>query len=266
MTQKCFLEGFPELLYFGKGSSMSHSPHIHSFYQLEICINGEFHGKSQGKNIRLLPGNYWLIPPETLHHFVAYRKDVEYYTLKFTFPTAVPAMEIEDDVTKYHLEAIRRIICNEVPPSAFSNAGKEIIEAHLYAFLNHISVKADTPQEKESDFMMRLREEICCQGYRMNVNELVQFCRCTRPQFKYRFKKEAKWNGTIKQYINHILFEVARNHLQYSAMSLSRISEIMSFPNLSLFSRFIRKQSGMSPSQYRKFLRSHASDAVYTEY
>lgn len=259
MTQKSFPADFPELLYFGKGSTMSSTPHIHSFYQLEICISGEFHGRSHEKNVRLLPGHYWLIPPETVHHFASYRKDVEYYTLKFTFRSAVPEREVYDDVTKYHLEAIRRIICNETPPSAFSNSGKEIIEAHLYAFLNHIASHAEKAQEQESDFIMRLREEICCHGYRMNVNELVQFCRCTRPQFKYRFKKESRWNGTIKQYIDHVLFEVARNHLQYSGMSLSRIAAIMHFPNLSLFSRFIRKQSGMPPSRYRKTLRNASS-------
>ena len=259
MTQKSFQSAFPELLYFGKGSTMSHTPHIHSFYQLEICLSGEFHGRSGEKNIRLLPGHYWLIPPETIHHFVSYRKDVEYYTLKFVFASAVAELEVYDDVTKYHLEAIRKIICGETPPSAFSNAGKEIIEAHLYAFLRHIAAHADSPQKRESDFIMRLREEICNQGYKMNVNELVQFCRCTRPQFKYRFKKESHWNGTIKQYVDHVLFEIARNHLRYSGMSLNRIAEIMNFPNLSLFSRFIRKQSGLPPSQYRKTLRPESN-------
>lgn len=116
MDKKSFPTEFPELLYFGKGNTMASTPHFHSFYQLEICIDGEFHGKSKEKSIRLLPGNYWLIPPETLHHFVSYKRTAEYYTLKFNFSPAIPETELHDDVTKYHLEAIRRIICNESAP------------------------------------------------------------------------------------------------------------------------------------------------------
>ncbi len=257
MDKKSFPTEFPELLYFGKGNTMASTPHFHSFYQLEICIDGEFHGKSKEKSIRLLPGNYWLIPPETLHHFVSYKKTAEYYTLKFNFSPAIPETELHDDVTRYHLEAIRRIICNESAPSAFSDAGKEIIESHLYAFLHHIASQVNQPRKDESDFIMRLKEEICCHGYRMNVSELVQFCRCTRSQFKYRFKKESHWKGSIKKFIDHVLFEVAQNHLKYSGMSLSRIAEVMHFPNLSLFSRFIRNQSGYPPSEYRKILREN---------
>lgn len=257
MDKKSFPTEFPELLYFGKGNTMASTPHFHSFYQLEICIDGEFHGKSKEKSIRLLPGNYWLIPPETLHHFVSYKRTAEYYTLKFNFSPAIPETELHDDVTKYHLEAIRRIICNESAPSAFSDAGKEIIESHLYAFLHHIATRVNQPQKDESDFIMRLKEEICYHGYRMNVSELVQFCRCTRSQFKYRFKKESHWKGSIKKFIDHVLFEVAQNHLKYSGMSLSRIAEVMHFPNLSLFSRFIRNQSGYPPSEYRKILREN---------
>ncbi|MEI3006044.1 MAG: hypothetical protein V8T87_15765 [Victivallales bacterium] len=98
-------------------------------------------------------------------------------------------MEFHDDVTRYDLEAIRRIICNESVPSAFSDAGKEIIESHLYAFLHHIASQVNQPRKDESDFIMRLKEEICCHGYRMNVSELVQFCRCTRSQFNTGSKK-----------------------------------------------------------------------------
>ena len=255
MDKNKFPAEFPELLYFGKGSRMAPIPHLHSFYQLEICIDGEFHGKSGEKSIRLLPCHYWLIPPETLHHFVSYQKTAaEYYTLKFNFDRIIPETELYDDVTKYHLEAIRQIICNESNLSAFSDSGKEIIEAHLYAFLRHVAAHVNQPEKDESDFIMRLKEEICTHGYKMNVNELVQFCHCTRPQFKYRFKKESQWKGSIKKFIDHVLFEVAENHLKYSGMSLSRIAEIMHFPNLSLFSRFIKNQSGFPPSIYRKKL------------
>lgn len=255
MDNENFPAGFPELLYFGKGNTMASTPHFHPFYQLEICINGEFYGKSKEKSVRLLPGNYWLIPPETPHHFVSYRNTTEYYTLKFNFGPAIPETELYDDVTKYHLESIRRLICKESAPSPFSDSGKEIIESHLYAFLHHIASNANRTGKEESDFIMRLKEEICYHGYRMNVGELVNFCHCSRPQFKYRFKKESHWKGSIKKFIDHVLFEVAQNHLKYSGMSLSRIAEAMHFPSLSLFSRFIRNQSGYPPSQYRKMLR-----------
>lgn len=200
------------------------------WYQLEICLDGDFCGQCKGKSIRLLPGHCWLIPPETPHHFVSYKKNAEYYTLKFNFDGTVPNLELYDDVTVYHIEAIQRILRNENSPSVFSPSGNEIIEGHLYALLHHFASHAECPPNNESDFIMRLKEEICYHGYRMNVGELVQFCRCSRSQFKYRFKKESQWKGSIKKFIEHVLFEIAQNHLTYSGMSLTKIAELDAFP------------------------------------
>ncbi len=260
MKKKGFTSVFPELLYFSIGEQIGTLPHFHSFYQLEVCIEGEFVVKKPGSAIRLSPGDYGLIPPEMIHSFSS-RGQIKFFSLKFNFNSAVPDIQLRDGEVQYHLDAIRRVISNQADFSPFSPTGKAIIEAHLYDFLHCLAnARENAVTKPESQFIMQLKEEICRRGYRINVGELAEFCQCSRSQFKYRFQKESQWKSSIKKFIEHVLFDVAQKHLLYSGMSLTKIAEIMHFPGISLFSRFIKNQTGLSPSEYRKKIRERAHE------
>lgn len=240
----------PELLYFGRGDTPSAKLHKHAFYQMELCLSGPLLCQTEEEKFILRPGELWLIPPELPHQFVDDKRPYEYLSLKFKFDVMLPQIRRKDDITEYYLNAILDIIGQKKGFSPYTPDGKNVIENHLYGLLCHLTEKADS-EKNESRFIMKIREEVCKRGYEMNVDQLAQFCYCTRSQFKYKFAKETKGNGNIKQFIENILMELADKHLKYSSLSFGRIAEEMHFPSIYVFSRFFKRKTGITPSEYR---------------
>ena len=240
----------PELLYFGRGNTPSAKLHKHAFYQMELCVSGVLLCHTEDKQFILRPGELWLIPPGFKHQFVDNRKAYEYLSLKFKHDAMLPQIKRNDDITKYYLDVILAVIDQKGGFSPYSQDGKSVIENHLYGLLFHLLKKADR-QKSESHFIMSIREEVCKRGYKMNVDQLAQFCCCTRSQFKYKFATENKGDGNIKQFIDNILIEMADKHLTYSALSFGKIAKELNFPSIYVFSRFFKRKTGITPSEYR---------------
>lgn len=59
-------------------------------------------------------------------------------------------------------------------------------------------------------------------------------------------------NLKFKVLLDDVRLETAKHHLSYSAMSLTQISNLLGYSDLSAFSRFFSKQCGLSPLQWRK--------------
>ncbi|NLF93762.1 MAG: helix-turn-helix domain-containing protein [Oligosphaeraceae bacterium] len=241
---------FPELLYFGWGSVPSAKLHQHAFYQLELCRSGALLCQAASGKFLLREGDLWLIPPGIRHQFLD-QGEYSYLSLKFNWAAQLPArIKFKDGVTEYYMHVLWDILQQKVRFSPYSPEGKAIIENHLYGLLRHLyDDEQQVPQE--SFFIMQLREEICKHGYEVNVEQLAQYCQCTRAQLKYRFAKECRGSGKIKQFINQVLLDLALKHLQYSPLKVSKIAAEMHFPSVYAFSRFIKRTTGKTPSQCR---------------
>lgn len=65
-----------------------------------------------------------------------------------------------------------------------------------------------------------------------------------------------KFSGlTALAWIERVVMEDVRYYLRNTDMSFKEISSILGFPNNSFFGRYVLRNTGMSPSQYRKSLR-----------
>ena len=243
----------PELLYFGRGDTPSLRPHKHAFYQIEFCLSGRLTGKTETEVFSLAAGDFWLIPPELKHHFLDSLEPYEYLSFKFNCNRILPPIRGNDPVVRYFLDRILEIISPAKGFSPFTPEGKLIVESHLGGLLRHLAASSrEVP--RESPFVMAIREEVCQEGYAVNVSLLAESLHLTRSQLQYRFAKEHLGNTNIKHFIEEILVSLADRHLKYSPMNLSEIAKEMNFPSIYTFSRFYKRKTGMSPLQYRKKL------------
>ena len=69
--------------------------HTHSYYQIELCVNGTIKFKSS-RNKRILHSSEWmLIPPGTPHSMIYEGRELEYYSFKFEVNNYNIALENE---------------------------------------------------------------------------------------------------------------------------------------------------------------------------
>lgn len=74
---------------------------------------------------------------------------------------------------------------------------------------------------------------------------------CISP--KYLSSLIKKMSGrTAAEWINGIVILEAKHLLKYSRMSIQEISESLHFPNQSFFSQYFRRETGVTPTFYRK--------------
>lgn len=243
------------LLYFGIGSAPASQRHTHPFYQLELCLSGSLPCHSQERDFLLSPGQIWLIPPEFPHEFSESRTPYEYLSLKFNYTGSVSSFHGCSPVIGYYMELIQALLRNNCPFSPHSQEGKRILENHLDGLMAHLSSKESHIPE-ETPFMDTCRELVCQWGYRVNVAFLAEYFHYTRSQLQYRFAKEHHASGNIKYFIEEILLDLAKKHLQYSGKSISEIARIMNFPSLYAFSRFFKRKTGLSPLHAKAGIRS----------
>ncbi len=74
---------------------------------------------------------------------------------------------------------------------------------------------------------------------------------CVSPQ--YLSKAVSQTSGkTVSQWINKAVITKAKVLLRDRSRTVSEISEALSFPNTSFFCRFFKRDTGMTPTEYRK--------------
>jgi AraC-like DNA-binding protein len=74
---------------------------------------------------------------------------------------------------------------------------------------------------------------------------------CISPKYLSTLIK--KMSGmTAAEWINGMVIMEAKHLLKYSGMSIQEIAEYLSFPNQSFFSQYFRRETGVSPTSYRR--------------
>ena len=84
----------------------------------------------------------------------------------------------------------------------------------------------------------------------INVDTIAQALGLSRGYFSSLFKKEMGIG--VAAYIQKKRMEAARNMLRYSDMSYVEISQTLAFSSQSHFIQVFKKETGMTPRQYRE--------------
>ena len=252
MTETLFPSAWPEILYWGRGGQNLTPEHIHPFFQLEIGIAGVLRGTDRHGVFTIGPGECRLFAPEEPHSFHGNGGALDYASLKFRFPK-FPFTLRNDRITA---ELLRRIVA--LLPAGPLPPGQDAERLHLLAgelYLLLLELHRDTPPAADTPpaLLRRINAEVLQQGYRLNVNLLADKLGLSLSQLKYRFHLE---NNTasphLKDYIDSLLTFAARRHLEYSALRPGEIASLLKFPDVYTFSRFFKRRTGMTPSEFRR--------------
>lgn len=141
-----------------------------------------------------------------------------------------------------------------------SNYNREIIHsiigAVLYEWMGHISKISQTGVEsrnlKQGEILFKkflielMSDNIRSRSVTDYANRL-----CVTPKYLSAVCKQT--NGkTASDYINYFIVKDIKHLLLHSEKSIKEISQMLGFPNLSFFGKYVKAHLGMSPSVYRK--------------
>lgn len=252
MMGPIFPAAWPEILYWGRGGQNLTPEHIHPFFQLEIGISGVLRGADSRGPFTIGPGECRLFAPEEPHGFHGNGGMLDYASLKFRFPkfTFTPR---NDRVTAALLERIVALLpAGPIPPGQDAER-LHLLAGELYLLLLELHRDAPPAADAPPALLRRINAAVLQQGYRLNVSLLADELGLSLSQLKYRFQLE---NNTasphLKDYIDSLLTFAARRHLEYSALRPGEIAELLRFPDVYTFSRFFKRRTGMTPSEFRR--------------
>lgn len=89
---------------------------------------------------------------------------------------------------------------------------------------------------------------------RITIDELAFIFRTNRATLCKEFKGAT--GKTVIEFINDKKFEVAKTRILTTSESFTSISEYLNFESIHYFTRFFKKMSGLSPSEFRRKSRS----------
>lgn len=78
---------------------------------------------------------------------------------------------------------------------------------------------------------------------------------CITPKYLSALCKKIS-GKTALSWIHQFTINAIIKRLKYSNMTIKEISDSMNFPNISFFGKFVKSQTGMSPSEYRRNMYS----------
>ncbi len=227
-----------ELIYCSN-SRISYPPHTHvSSYTLGLITEGSVAFLQDGKREICNAGDFFVVPPDTVHEFCAV--DDEYSILSVSFQ--------KDLVRKYDLDTVLRIVANLadqliaknfLSPDQTAKLGDAVLV--LYRNLEIIAF----PERKEVENARNLLA-----GAPENpfpVEELSRRVFVSQYFLIREFKK--RFGLTPHQYQMQNRVRKAQ-HLLLEGKSITEVALITGFCDQSHFDRWFKKMLGITPSDY----------------
>lgn len=277
--QQMIREDF-ELYYYSDPYLDPVQPHSHSCYEIYFFLEGNV--KMQAKDrMDLLPGDFLVIPPETLHYPVFGSWEEPYRRIVLWVSSGL-WKELQEKspcfgwLERQSAQGEYRFSCSPLEAGRIQNRIFELIEEmrsdhygremeqrllleRLLLSLNRMIYEKKYPQAhgKQSIF-----ERIC--GYvEMNLSGELTLDRIAGEFYlsKYHIAHLFKENSgmSLHQYILKKRLEACRGRLAEET-PISQVYTLCGFRDYSSFFRAFRKEYGMSPKEYRRQIKGEQYD------
>ena len=256
-----------EVLYVQRGSSPARHEfpaHAHPFWQLEIALSGRFRcrvgsGEDQG-DIVLAAGDGLLIPAGVAHGF-SYPQRSRHVSLKarvegVTAPAApVPLLTGLAGLPGWsHLrDALVALVDHERPDRHRQHA-----TGHLLAAVVALATAPSPEHEVAPSLVEQVRALVeHGENRRWTVATVARTLGYSPGHASSRFRAQAAM--TLKSFLDQARQEAATRLLADSSRPIGEIAELLEFPDVFAFSRFVKRVAGISPRGLRERLLAKTS-------
>ncbi len=244
--------------------------HLHYHLELAIFLEGEARAFADTKEYTLHPGDVFLTFPNQVHRYESYTKEGYYLFI------------VNPDI----LSELSRVFDGGVPTSAVLPGAAndpEIVE--LADKLYHIREDMPFYETLRRGYLLTLFSKLLPQftltsantGDTHTLKDIVTYCtknytkdlslaelerelHISRYYISHLFSDKLKIG--FNSYINSLRISYACRYLRHSDKSVTEISDLVGFGTLRTFNRAFLRQTGKTPSEYRR-AKSAATPAAH---
>ena len=276
LSRQYMLEDSFEIYYYEDFPASGVAPHSHSFYEFYFLLEGQVLMTIQDRPYTVTPGNIIMIPPGAVHFpalkepGLPYRRFVlwihkDYYRKRLASGEVFRYLFDGCNTLDAPVLTISQPLFNDLQSRIFSLIreghdnlfGKESACGLLLAsLLLEIGRAAYRREHRGSQPPSSLRGRICTYidehlQEPLSLELLSQVFYLNRYYLAHSFKEAM--GISIHQYILKKRLEACKNAMVTEA-SLEEIAAGMGFLSYSSFFRYFKKEYGISPREYRKYL------------
>lgn len=207
----------------------------------------------------LLPQRLLVIPPDSIFEIESYDKEFDIQACSLT---DLPAETIFKACTEFDLNdddwqltnEYFSLLWHEVNSKPLSLIAITHIQTAMLTRLHAIHHTKSTDKQqyisRQHSMFHRFLALLNEHGiYERNIS-FYAGCLCVTPNYLGFVIKQAS-GMTVVQWINRYIIQQAKVQLKYSDLLVWEIAEYLNFPNPSFFSKFFKKETGVSPGEYR---------------
>ncbi len=244
---------------------ISDKAHRHSEFEVHFVTNGCQYYEIDGKTQCVNEGNFLLVAPNIQHRAISFDENTEKYALLFQYASHVSFFDIPPSfsyiIRKIPAAAVEGLFFAEQELQRKTTLAQCLAKNRLLEILTllfrSMGLKENTEAVQQSGApavlslaVHYIEDNIECAPA---VNEVAHYCHLSERQLARIFLRyESK---TVFEFIRLRRIERAKELLKNTALSLSEISERMSFPSEYYFNQFFKCGYGMPPGAYRKSIK-----------
>lgn len=238
------------------------TPTKFNFYIMVLCLTGGSIRKVAQYDYNIREYSLQLIPPEVIHSFHDIHEDTKYYTILFEKDFCS-----EIDILNFHNVNFDHV---DLDLEIF-NKIKKLYEEIQYELVNDekdnrtyvknllIQILIILKREKLKNEIKKSRVDSICRQFLSLVEIHFNLKRTIGCYAKLMGLSSKHLSETLKKelgksalhFIHERTLKEAKYLLVYTSSSISIISNELNFQNISQFTRFFKKNTGVSPSKYR---------------
>lgn len=246
----------------------THRPRGRLDYQILYVASGKAHFYFNGVEEIVSAGNMVLYRPKEEQRYYYYGTDhTEVYWVHFTGNNVKNILRkygISDNMHVIHTGTsleFKRIFSEMIQELKLC---KEDYEELLVNHLQHLLIlihRIINAKPRGKNHMLMEEMDAAVRHFHQNYNQAISIEEYAISQhmsvswFIRNFKEYT--NATPAQYILSLRISNAQTLLETTNYNVTEIAEIVGYDNPLYFSRIFRKQSGMSPSEFRKQLQNY---------
>lgn len=207
----------------------------------------------------LLSKRLLVIPPDSIFEIESYDEEFDIQACSLTdlpaeaFFKTCTAFDLTDDEWLLTNEYFR-LLWHEVNSKPLSVAAITHIQTAMLARLHviHQTKSADKQYylSRQHSIFHRFIALLSEHGIQERNISFYANCLCVTPNHLGFVIKQTS-GLTVIQWVNRHIIQQAKVQLKYSDLLVWEIAENLNFPNSSFFSSFFKKETGVSPGEYR---------------
>lgn len=262
--------------------SLKNIPIQNNHYELELllivyCAKGTIDCKINNTNYKVTEGNIIICMPRIIITDIKTSDDIEMRVLGLSSKALFRSLDLSKDFWNIVLYASNNYVIKlNDERQALMNKFYELLQLKLNqkhgifhketmhslfqcAFYELADLLASCNDNKrfsgvirQGDLLFRRYIELLTEsgGMERSVKAYAEKL-CITPKYLSALCKKVS-GKTALNWIHQFTIDAIIKRLKYSNMTIKEISDSMNFPNISFFGKFVKSQTGMSPSEYRK--------------